>query len=154
MGRPTVLRCRGGAGSALSLADPKGRFPDRQHRPAQYSGRIGLIESRDCGGRQIGCFTFFYLRKSSTSTHPLPPGPSEGNILYMYPPPPPPPGLYPKNCLLYPNHCTNIGKYSIKVLFCTFCVAQTKTSPSIHLIFDKSKQRAWESYQKPPIPTI
>ena len=58
LGNPTVLRRRGRAGSALSPSVPKGRFQDRQHRPAQYSGRIGLIESRDCVRNQIRDFTF------------------------------------------------------------------------------------------------
>jgi hypothetical protein len=75
LGSPAVLRRgRGGAGSAHSPAATKGRFQDCQLRPAQYSGRIGLIESRDCRGIKIICTAFFKRFR-----HPPPPphtGPS------------------------------------------------------------------------------
>ncbi len=97
VGSSTVLRCRGGAGSALSPAAPKGRFQDRQHRPAQYSGRLGLIESRDCSGNRISCFTFFSkVLDKHTALSPR----SHRRKHTCIPLLPPPPDLCPKTCLL------------------------------------------------------
>jgi hypothetical protein len=118
VGSPAVLRCRGGAGSALSPAAPKGRFQDRQLRTAQYSGKIGLIESRDCRGRQIGCFTFFIFERVRQAPPPL--RSQRRKQAFIPRPPPPPPTCIQRHVCLYPNHCTYIGKYSIKSLFCNY----------------------------------